>query len=329
MRLITYTSGNGNAIGAWFDDDRQIVDLRSAERLLAGTENPAFASMQALIEAGQGGLERANQLLEARPAEAVVATSEVRVLAPVPVPTQMRDCVAFELHIRQAKRASAMMRLKGHPDPEGELARQEAAGTLAVPQVWYDRPIYYKQNRFSVIGTGQDVQWPDYANVLDYELEFGIFLGKGGKNIPVERAREHIFGYTVFNDVSARDTQAAESLGMMGPAKGKDFDTGNILGPCIVTTDELTDPYNLRMRAWVNGELWSEGNSGTMHHRFEDIIAYVSRSETLHAGEFLGSGTVGNGCGFELQRFPQPGDVVELSIDGIGTLSNRYVRASA
>src|SRR5690606_7315299 len=132
---------------------------------------------------------------------------------------------------------------------------------------------------------------------------------------------------TIMNDVSARDVQAAESPGMMGPAKGKDFDTGNVLGPCIVTADEIPDPYALRMEARVDGELWSQGSSSTMHHRFEDIIAYVSRSETLHAGEFFGSGTVGNGCGYELGRFPQPGSVVELSVERIGKLRNRYVKA--
>jgi len=238
----------------------------------------------------------------------------------------MRDCVAFEQHIRQAKRGSARMRLRNHPDAEGEFRKLEESGALDVPQVWYDRVIYYKQNRFSVVGDGHDIEWPPYANVLDYELEFGIFIGRTGKNIPVERAREHIFGYTVLNDISARDTQSSEQVGGMGPAKGKDFDTGNVLGPCIVTADELTDPYSLRMTAHVDGELWSDGNTGTMHHKFEDIIAYISQSETLHVGEFIGSGTVGNGCGFEFGKFPRPGSVIELSVEKIGKLRNRLVR---
>lgn len=327
MRLITFTHNSEVQIGAWFDEDRSIVALQRAEQLLAGQPRTDFANMQALIEGGPAALERAYQLLESRPEEAVLASSAVRLLAPMPTPIQMRDCVAFELHIRQAKRAAARMRLRNHPDAEAEFAKLEASGSLDVPQVWYDRPIYYKMNRFSVVGTDTDVQWPDYANVLDYELEFGIFLSKTGKNIPASQARDYIFGYTVLNDISARDTQAAESLGMMGPAKGKDFDTGNVLGPCIVTADELTDPYSLRMTAKVNGELWSDGNSSTMYHKFEDIIAYVSRCETLHAGEFIGSGTVGNGCGYELQRFPQPGDVLEISIEKIGTVRNRLVRA--
>jgi len=265
-------------------------------------------------------------LLDSKPAEAVLPTADIKVLAPVPVPVQMRDCVAFELHIQQAKRASARMRLRNHPNAEDEFRQLEESGALDVPQVWYDRIIYYKQNRFNVIGTDRDIEWPPYANVLDYELEFGIFLKKSGKNISAERARDYIFGYTILNDISARDTQASEQIGGMGPAKGKDFDTGNVLGPCIVTADELTDPYSLRMTAHIDGELWSEGNTRTMHHKFEDIIAYISQSETLHVGEFIGSGTVGNGCGFELGRFPQPGNVVELYVEKIGKLRNRFTR---
>jgi 2-keto-4-pentenoate hydratase/2-oxohepta-3-ene-1,7-dioic acid hydratase in catechol pathway len=126
--------------------------------------------------------------------------------------------------------------------------------------------------------------------------------------------------------VSARDAQATEMEGQLGPAKGKDFDTGNVLGPWLVTADEIGDPYDLTMVARVNGEEWSRGHSGTMHHRFEDIIAFVSRSETLHPGEILGSGTVGGGCGLELGRFLDPGDVVELEVERIGVLRNRIIK---
>ena len=142
----------------------------------------------------------------------------------------------------------------------------------------------------------------------------------------LEEARAHIFGYLIFNDVSARDIQMREMQGQLGPTKGKDFDTGNILGPWLVTADEVPDPYNLTMVARVNGEEWSRGNSATMHHKFEDMIAYASADETLHAGEFLGSGTVGNGCGLEQGRFLKPNDVVELEIDGLGLLRNRFVK---
>ncbi len=114
--------------------------------------------------------------------------------------------------------------------------------------------------------------------------------------------------------------------GQLGPGKGKDFDNANAMGPCVVTADELANPYNLAMSVRVNGEEWGRGNTRDMHWKLEDCIAHVSRSETLHTGEFLGSGTVGNGCGLEQMRFLKPGDVVELEVEHIGVLRNRAVR---
>ena len=144
------------------------------------------------------------------------------------------------------------------------------------------------------------------------------------RDIPPGRARDHIFGYTIFNDWSARDVQIAVMSANLGPGEGKDFANG--LGPCIATPDEFADPYALAMTAHVNGELWSQGSTGTMHHSFEDAIVQFSRERTLHAGEVLGSGTVLSGCGFELDRRLAEGDVVELAVEGIGTLRNRIVR---
>ena len=158
-------------------------------------------------------------------------------------------------------------------------------------RTWYDRPIYYKGNRHSVIGTNTDVKIPPYTKKFDYELEFGIYIGKKGVNIPREKARDCIGGYTIFNDFSARDIQLKEQGGRLGPAKGKDFDTGNALGPYLVTPDEIPDPYQLTMLARVNGEEWSRGISADMHYKFEDLIVYISQSETLYPGDFIGSGT--------------------------------------
>ena len=229
----------------------------------------------------------------------------------------MRDFLCFEMHLRQA-RANRYLFTGGE---RGDPAKME------IPKVWYEQPIYYKCNRFSVVGIGHDVRWPLNSKMLDYELEFGIFLGKGGVNIKKENARSHIFGFCIFNDVSARDIQMPEMAGQLGPCKGKDFDTGNVMGPWLVTADEVKDPYNLTMVARVNGEEWSRGSSGTMHHKFEDILAHVSTDETVRAGEFFGSGTVGNGCGLEQGRFLKDGDVVELEIEGLGVLRNRFVKS--
>ena len=323
MRLITFSNGREARTGAWIEHDQHVVDLVLAAQL-GGQPAQDFASLHDLIVAGPRALDVARALVRSPPDEAVQATASVRLLAPVPQPIQMRDALAFELHLRQAKRASARMRLRDHPQAQEQLRRLEASGALEPPAVWFRQPIYYKCNRLSVIGDGEPVRWPAYSRVLDYELELGIFIGTGGRDIPAAQARAHIFGYTIYNDVSARDAQADEMAGMLGPAKGKDFDTGNILGPCLVTADEIPDPYALEMVARVNGQEWSRGNSASMKHRFEDIIAHVSASETLHPGEFIGSGTVGNGCGFELGRYPQPGDEVELEIAGIGRLRNRF-----
>ena len=169
--------------------------------------------------------------------------------------------------------------------------------------------------------------WPNYSQLMDFELELACVIGRGGRDIRKSEAREHIFGYTIFNDFSARDAQNTEMLGMLGPAKGKDFDRANAIGPVIVTADEIADPYALTMSARINGEALCSGSSSTMHWRFEDFIAHISACETLHPGEMLGSGTVGWGCGMEHLRFLEDGDVVELEIEGIGILRNRVRRA--
>ena len=194
------------------------------------------------------------------------------------------------------------------------------------PEVWYKQPIYYKTNRMSIVGHETDVEWPAYSQYMDYELELACVIGKTGKDIAPEAASLHIFGFTIFNDFSARDAQVAEMAAQLGPAKGKDFDTGNVLGPWIVTADEIGNPYDLRMDARVNGERWGGGNSGSMHHKWPAILAHISQSETLYAGEIIGSGTVGTGCGLELGRQLKEGDVVELEIEKIGVLRNRVIR---
>jgi 2-keto-4-pentenoate hydratase/2-oxohepta-3-ene-1,7-dioic acid hydratase in catechol pathway len=153
-----------------------------------------------------------------------------------------------------------------------------------------------------------------------------IVVGKQGKDITLEEAPNHIFGYTILNDVSARDAQMREMPGQLGPCKGKDFDTGNILGPYILTADEITHPIAVNMEARVNGERWGGGNSRQMQHTFADILAHISSSETIYPGEVIGSGTVGTGCGLETGKRLQDGDMFELEIDNIGILANRIIK---
>lgn len=321
MRLVTYDAGDGvQRAGALAEGDTRVVDL-----LAASGGDAALASVLAIVEGGEAALERARHAAARAGADAMRDRAAVRLLAPIQPPPQMRDALCFETHLRQAFDAARRLRAQAHPDPEAALREMEAKGVLAIPQTFYEQPIYYKANRFAVVGTDHDVIWPRYSRVLDFELEFGIYIGARGKDIPRDRARAHIFGYTIFNDMSARDAQTAEMGGQLGPAKGKDFDTGNPMGPCLVTADEIPDPYDLTMIARVNGEEWGRGNSGSMHWKFEDVIAHVSASETLYPGEFIGSGTVGNGCGLEHMRFLKPGDVIELEVERIGILRNRVV----
>lgn len=228
---------------------------------------------------------------------------DIRLLAPVPRPNSIRDTLSFEMHLKNAL---------------GALG-------LEVPSVWYEIPTYYRSSPDTVIGPGEPILWPSFTEKLDYELEFGLFIGKEGKNIPRERASEYVAGYTIFNDVSARDILAKELALWVGPAKGKNFEHSNVLGPCLVTPDEL-DPDNLKMVARVNGEVWSEGNSRDMYWKFPVLIEYISREETLYPGDFIGSGTVGYGCCLELGRWIKPGDAIELEVEGIGVLRNRVER---
>jgi 2-keto-4-pentenoate hydratase/2-oxohepta-3-ene-1,7-dioic acid hydratase in catechol pathway len=284
--------------------------------------------VHAIIEGGDNALDRAYETLKKNPAEQTFRRADVKLLAPIPQPPQMRDCLCFELHLVQAFNAARQLRANNSPDPAAALAEMERTGILRVPTTFYEQPIYYKCNRFAVIGTDEDVLWPSYSKVLDFELEFGCYIKKPAKDVPVEAARDYIFGYTIFNDFTARDAQTEEMGGQLGPAKGKDFDTANAMGPCLVTADELRNPYNLTMIARVNGAEWGRGKSDTMHWSFEDLIAWISRSETIYPGEFLGSGTVGNGCGLEQMRFLEPNDTVELEVEGIGILRNTIRKLS-
>jgi 2-keto-4-pentenoate hydratase/2-oxohepta-3-ene-1,7-dioic acid hydratase in catechol pathway len=311
MKLVTFADGGtGARVGALTPGGDHVVDL-----------SRGFSTMLELIDAGEPGLRHARELWMR--AERLVARKDARLLAPLPEPRQLRDSMCFEQHYRQGMRGMAELRV-------GRLVGRAAValGAVRIPRVWYEQPTYYKCNRFSVVGDGAEVLWPQGATLMDYECEVAVVIGKTGKNIPRAEAPLHVFGYTLFNDMTARDLQEREMRGMLGPAKGKDFDTGNVLGPCIVTPDELADPYALTVEARVNGELWGTGSTRDMFHRWDHLIEYISRDETLYAGEIIGSGTVPNGCGLELGRFLSDGALVEISAEGIGTLSCRLVRGS-
>ena len=227
---------------------------------------------------------------------------EVRMCPPLPEPPSVRDFYAFEAHVKKG------FEKRGEP----------------MPPEWYEIPVYYTSGRQNIIGSGDDAPWPSFTEKFDYELEIAFVIGKRGRDIPAERAREFIAGFTVMNDFSARDMQRKEMRVRLGPAKGKDWCTA--MGPVLVTPDEIGDPYNLTMTARVNGEEWSRGNTSSIHWKFEQMIEFLSRDQTIQPGDVLGSGTVGTGCGLELDRWVRPGDVIELEIEKIGVLRNRVVR---
>lgn len=331
MRLVTFQKTDGTRhIGALMDEDRSIAVLQAGARANTGSENPHFASMLAFLAGGLEAREKALEVIEfiesRRPADATVATGSVKLLAPVPRPESIRDCLTFEQHIINSIRVVGLKKLAPLDEWIERTFGRKRSIAYRANRAFYERPIYYKSNCFSVVGTDEVVRMPSYTSKFDYELEWGVFIGKTGSDISLKDAGSYIGGYTIFNDFSARDIQIKEQAGRLGPAKGKDFDTGNAMGPCLVTLDEIGDPYDLVMTASVNGEEWSRGTTSDMHWSFEDLVEYVSRSETLYPGEFLGSGTCsgsqGKGCGLELGRFIGAGDTVELEVENIGKLRN-------
>jgi len=246
-----------------------------------------------------------------------VPVAEVRLLPPLQAPT-VRDFVAFEEHV------------------EG-VVKSIGDGAGVVPE-WYEAPTFYFTNPYALIGAHDDVPVPPGSHLLDFELEVAVVVGRDGASLTPEIAREHVFGYTILNDWSARDLQRREMKVNLGPAKGKD--SASTLGPWLVTADEL-EPYRdddgflaLDMRVSVNGAEVGQDLLSNMGWPFEELIAYASRGTEVRAGDVLGSGTCGNGgCLAELwgrrgELSPPPlvpGDVVEMTVEGIGTIRNRVV----
>jgi 2-keto-4-pentenoate hydratase/2-oxohepta-3-ene-1,7-dioic acid hydratase in catechol pathway len=294
MKLITYVSDGDPAVHA---AGNAVPAGSPRVGLLTGglVRDACFdGEMTDLIEDWDAQQPRLEELATEAP-----QVRNARLLAPLR-PRSMRDFMAFEGHFQRAM---------------SRLGRE-------IPAEWHTVPAYYKGMPDTVIGPGEEIPWPAYSERLDHELELAAVIGKRGADIPSERAGEHIFGWTIWNDLSARDVQGRELPIGMGPGKAKDWDGSNVLGPCIVTADCL-DAGDLRMAVRVNGEIWGEERSSAMHHPFSALVAYASQAQTLHPGDLLGSGTATGGSGLELDRWLRPGDVIEMEIEGIGTLRNR------
>lgn len=332
MRLVSFAAqapsvGRQHHLGAMLDD-HQIVDLPAATAARLATRGSASAAalriaaaltpgnLREFVENGELALDAAVETLDwigTDGAEKGVAGRRLRfpvdaveLQAAVPEPSLIRDFMAFEEHLQNI-----------YP----RLGR-------AIPDVWYERPVYYKGNPGSVGAHECDVVIPGYADgELDFEFEIAAVIGKAGHGIAESDALGHVFGYTIYNDFSARNIQSQEMTAGLGPAKGKDFDGAHVLGPWLVTADEVGDPYGLAMRAVVNGREWTTGSTADMHWRFEQMIAYVSQAETLRPLDVFGSGTVGGGSAAERGETLHPGDTVELTVSRLGTLRSMVVAA--
>lgn len=304
MRFATYEHQHRHRVAVVEKDGTlfPLPGVTSLTTLLAETDG-----LPGLLAAGAAALD-----VPAGP-----HVSQVRLLAPLQ-PTSVRDFVTFEEHVEGVRRA--------------------VDGVAGVPEQWYAAPTFYFTNPHAIYGPHDGVPVPPGSAVLDFELEVAAVIGREGRDLTPEQAHDHIVGYTVFNDWSARDLQSAEMKVGLGPCKGKD--TATTLGPYLVTADEL-EPYRdsegflrLALTAKVNGETVGEDLLSNMSWTFEEMTAYASRGTRVVPGDVLGSGTCGNGgCLAELwgrrgkQTPPplQPGDTVTLTVEGVGTLTNSVV----
>ena len=302
MRLITYSLLDGDAgprAGALVSDG--IVDLADVSTATRQAE-PLPTTLIEVLQLEDAGIEAARDVVtRAQRTGQIIPLEATRLHAPLPRPNSLRDFMTIEQHIIGC----------GHT-PQEE---------------WYNIPVYWKGNVEGVFGPGDEIRWPHYSDLLDFEVELGAVIGRRGTRIPRSEAQHYIVGYTIFNDWSARDIQRREMTVRLGPGLGKDFATS--LGPCIVVPDEADDfdPYSAPVRVRVNGEVWAEGDMSDMRWRFDELVSHLSEEQVVAPGDVLGSGTMGNGCGVELGRELSPGDIVEIEMDGLGKLINRVAPA--
>ncbi len=326
MKFVSFLS-EGKEFAGLIHEDR-IFPLADAGRVI-GFHLPD--TMGELLEDWATALTASTEILKGF-SEGIPMPSlpyqEAVLLAPVPRPTSCRDGYAFRQHVATARRNR---------------------GVEMIPE--FDQyPVFYFTNHHAIDGPGNLTVEADHLKQLDFELELAVVIGKGGKNIPSAEADSYIAGFTIMNDMSARTLQMEEMKLNLGPAKGKDFST--VLGPWLVTPDELeqykiTTPfgnsYNLEMKAYHNGKQISYGNAKDMNWTFAELIERAAYGVNLHAGDVIGSGTVGTGCYLELNGtaallakekgetytpvWLQPGDTITLEITGLGTLTNTILDA--
>jgi fumarylacetoacetate (FAA) hydrolase len=302
MKLLTYDAGAGPRAGVLVDE--RVVDAAA----LLSQAGP-LRDVQALLELPDAPLDRLRAALE-RGAPEGLPLDSVRLRAPILQPPTVRDHIAFEEH------ATAQY------TRETDSPRME---------VWGRLPIFYFSNPLRIMGPDEVVPFPAATKQLDYECELAAVIAREGSNILEADAMAYVAGFTIFNDWSCRDLQSDESQFGLGPAKGKD--AASSLGPYIVTADEMA-PYlkdgtlHVRCVVRVNGVVWMDGNAWNMHHTFGAMIERAAQDSRIVPGDVIATGTVGGGSISESirkgypARYLQPGDVVEIDVEGIGTLRN-------
>jgi 2-keto-4-pentenoate hydratase/2-oxohepta-3-ene-1,7-dioic acid hydratase in catechol pathway len=299
MRWTTYVSPTDGQHHPALLSDGSLHGLRTADRLidLLGDDGEQLA--------------RAGEQALADPLD-VVPEADADLLAPIPVPPSVRDFYAFETHVRTYREANGK-----EMDPD-----------------WYELPVFYFQNPAAIRSARDDVPMPPGSVKYDFELEFAAVIGRPGANLAPDEAEQHIAGYLLFCDWSARDLQAREVLHTLGPVKAKD--TATSLGPWLITPDELEPrrsrkSFDLEMSASVNGRAYSKGNADDLYWSFGQMISYASRGTRVQTGDVIASGTVGTGCILELStvhsedEYPwlKPGDEVRLEADLLGAITAR------
>jgi 2-keto-4-pentenoate hydratase/2-oxohepta-3-ene-1,7-dioic acid hydratase in catechol pathway len=309
MRLITFDAGQGSRPGVHLDET-SILDLDAALAQAPAIGQAPFGSVHELIGRGAAALEAIQRLLQmAARGEleaATVPTAKARVLAPIPRPAKNVFCVGrnYVEHIAEGARAQRI--------------------SLDLPEF----PVFFSKPPTAVIGPGEAIPvQPAVSTKIDYEVELAVVIGKRGSNIKPGDAFEHIFGYTIVNDVTARDLQRRHGGQFL---KGKGLDGSCPMGPAIVTRDEIPDPGQLAIRLWVNDELRQDGNTRDMIFPIAELIASLSEGLTLEPGDLLATGTP-SGVGYAMSepQFLKHGDVVRCEVEGVGRLVNPVVEVGA
>ncbi len=306
MKLCAFSLADGMTPRLGLERDGGVLDVTA----LVDAGHPGPGTMAAALADWDRHLRLLTDLAKAD--GQVHAIGAVRFLPPVDRPPTFRDFYAFEQHVKTAR----------------------AGRGLEMIPAWYEIPVFYFSNPLVMHGHEQPVATPPGCQALDFELEIGAVIGRGGTDLDANQAEQHIAGFCVLNDWSARDLQRQEMAVGLGPAKGKDFATA--CGPWLVTPDELADRktdkgYNLTMTARRNGNTISNGNWQDIHYSVGEMIARAAAGVRLHPGELIGSGTVGTGCILELTPekaggWLATGDRIELEIERLGTLANTVTR---